>query len=204
MAKIKIVSNPYMKSIQYMRWIDRPAEAAESELQSEDAQFSGWKEIDINGPLTSKRLTSAFFPFVLNEILDEIIKAYKSEGEKIEIEFEGAPDEYNDLKSLAETDRYANEITVSYGVHKLENARDILPKVADTFNMMRPLIDESISEQPEVKTSLAKFSETASNRVPLVVIGNYSGGKSTFINSLIGKDILSSSEQPLTAKIYRI
>ena len=51
---------------------------------------------------------------------------------------------------------------------------------------------------------LSRFSETASNRVPLVVIGNYSGGKSTFINSLIGKDILSSSEQPLTAKIYRI
>lgn len=69
---------------------------------------------------------------------------------------------------------------------------------------MRPLIEDSVSEDPVIKENLAKFSETASNRVPLVVIGNYSGGKSTFINALIGKDILSSSDQPLTAKIYRI
>ena len=67
-----------------------------------------------------------------------------AEDDKIEIIFEGAPDEYNDLKSLAETDKYSNEVSVSYGDRKLENARDILHKVADTFNLMRPLIDEKI------------------------------------------------------------
>ena len=200
MAMIKIISNPYMKSIQYLRLVEKPTTAEESDNEQESA----WQPIDINGPLTSKRLTTAFFPFVLNEILDEIIKAYKAEDTKIDIIFEGAPDEYSDLKALAETEKYASELSVSYGERRLENARDILPKVANTFNLMRPLIDESISKQPEVEKNLMKFSETASNRVPLVVIGNYSGGKSTFINSLIGRDILSSSEQPLTAKIYRI
>lgn len=205
MAKVKIVSNPYMKNIQYLRWVEKFVDPSENgDSQDDFATVSEWQNIEINGPLTSERLTTAFFPFVVNEILDEIIKAYKAEDDKIEIIFEGAPDEYNDLKSLAETDKYSNEVSVYYGDRKLENARDILPKVADTFNLMRPLIDEKISEQSEVSKDLSRFSETASNRVPLVVIGNYSGGKSTFINALIGKDILSSSEQPLTAKIYRI
>lgn len=204
MAKIKIISNPYKKMIQYQRLVEKPVLSDNSELQTDEELTSEWQDVEINGPLTSKRLTTAFFPFVLNEILDEIIKAYKTEESMIEIVFEGAPDEFNDLKDLAETDKYADSITVSFGERKLENARDILPKVDNTFRLMRPLIDESVSEQPEVNENLAKFSETASNRVPLVVIGNYSGGKSTFINALIGKDILSSSEQPLTAKIYRI
>lgn len=203
MAKVKIISNPYMKSIQYKRWVERPSETNESDDQQNEEYF-GWQNIEINGPLTSKRLTTAFFPFVVNEILDEIIKAYKTEDNKIDIVFEGAPDEYNDLKALADNKKYADVVSVSYGDHKLENARDVLPKVAKTFSLMRPLIEDSVSEDPVIKENLAKFSETASNRVPLVVIGNYSGGKSTFINALIGKDILSSSDQPLTAKIYRI
>lgn len=203
MARVKIISNPYMKQIQYMRLVEKTPDQTDNS-QSESNTLFDWQKIEINGPLTSERLTTAFFPFVVNEILDEIIKAYKADDEKIEIIFEGAPDEFNDLKALAETEKYSNEITVYYGDRRLENARDILPKVADTFNLMRPLIDERVSSQPEVATNLSKFSETASNRVPLVVIGNYSGGKSTFINALIGKDILSSSEQPLTAKIYRI
>ena len=204
MAKVKIISNPYMKSIQYMRWVDKVTDYNEENSQPIDKIISEWQPVEINGPLTSKRLTTAFFPFVLPEILNEIIKAYKSENEAIDIIFEGAPDEFNDLKALAETEEYSKVINVEYGDRKLENARDILPKVAETFNNMSALIDESISAQPEVKNNLSKFSETASNRVPLVVIGNYSGGKSTFINALIGRDILSSSEQPLTAKIYRI
>lgn len=200
MARVKIVSNPYMKNIQYFRWVDSPVESTDDVSNG----LSDWQNIEINGPLTSKRLTKAFFPFVLNEILDEIIKAYKTDGTKIDIVFEGAEDEYYDLKALAETDKYSKEVSVSFGERKLENASAILPRVTETFNKMCLLIDESISEQPEIEKNLAKFSETSSNRVPLVVIGNYSGGKSTFINALIGRDILSSSEQPLTAKIYRI
>ena len=130
-----------MKQIQYMRLVEKSAEQTDNS-QSDSNTLFDWQKIEINGPLTSERLTTAFFPFVVNEILDEIIKAYKAEDDKIEIIFEGAPDEFNDLKALAETEKYSNEITVIYGDRKLENARDILPKVADTFNLMRPLIDE--------------------------------------------------------------
>ncbi len=176
MARVKIISNPYRKNIQYLRWVEKTVDVTDENSQTSTEIVSEWQPIEINGPLTSKRLTTAFFPFVLPEILNEIIMAYKAEDEIIDIVFEGAPDEFNDLKDLAESEEYSKIITVTYGDRKLENARDILPKVAETFNDMCALIDENIRSQPDVNSNLSKFSETASNRVPLVVIGNYSGG----------------------------
>lgn len=35
-------------------------------------------------------------------------------------------------------------------------------------------------------------------------MGNYSAGKSTFINALIGREVLPSAERPTTAKIFKI
>lgn len=40
--------------------------------------------------------------------------------------------------------------------------------------------------------------------VPICVLGNYSAGKSTFINALIGSEILPNGIEPITAKIYKI
>lgn len=118
MAKIKIISNPYKKRIKYQRLVEKPVAQNDSGTQADNERTFEWQDVEINGPLTSKRLTTAFFPFVLNEILDEIIKAYKTEENTIEIIFEGAPDEFNDLKDLAETKKYADIITVSYGERK--------------------------------------------------------------------------------------
>ena len=82
MAKIKIISNPYKKNIQYQRLVEKPVVSNDPDGQSSEEMTSEWQDVEINGPLTSKRLTTAFFPFVLNEILDEIIKAYKTEAPK--------------------------------------------------------------------------------------------------------------------------
>lgn len=76
MARVKIVSNPYMKNIQYLRWVEKFVEPSENgDSQDDCATVSEWQNIEINGPLTSERLTTAFFPFVVNEILDEIINS---------------------------------------------------------------------------------------------------------------------------------
>ena len=47
----------------------------------------------------------------------------------------------------------------------------------------------------------SKFSEGV---IPICVFGNYSAGKSTFINALIGREVLPSGGDPVTAKIYKI
>ena len=41
MAKVKIISNPYMKSIQYMRWVEKVTEYNEENSQPID-KISSW------------------------------------------------------------------------------------------------------------------------------------------------------------------
>lgn len=56
----------------------------------------------------------------------------------------------------------------------------------------------------EVEKDLNKVSDALDDIIPICVFGNYSAGKSTFINSLIGHEILPSGGDPVTAKIYKI
>ena len=54
------------------------------------------------------------------------------------------------------------------------------------------------------KRGLNKVSQALDDVIPLCVFGNYSAGKSTFINALIGVELLPSGGDPVTAKIYEI
>ena len=40
--------------------------------------------------------------------------------------------------------------------------------------------------------------------IPICVVGNYSAGKSSFINALIGAELLPSGDRPVTARIFQI
>ena len=90
---------------------------------------------------------------------------------------------------------------------RLENARDILPQIIDVFSSIKAIADENI-ESPTVKAlvdcDVNKFIDASKDTVPICVMGNYSSGKSTFINALIGQEVLPSGDMPVTAKIYRI
>ena len=56
----------------------------------------------------------------------------------------------------------------------------------------------------EIKEIIEKYQSTVSPTVPIIVMGLYSAGKSTFINSLIGREILPSASEPTTARNYKI
>lgn len=49
-----------------------------------------------------------------------------------------------------------------------------------------------------------KVSDALKDIIPICVFGNYSAGKSTFINALIGGEVLPSGGDPVTAKVYKI
>lgn len=61
-----------------------------------------------------------------------------------------------------------------------------------------------MKEDFSVKRGLNKVSQALDDVIPLCVFGNYSAGKSTFINALIGVELLPSGGDPVTAKIYEI
>ena len=193
MVKIKIISNPYQKVTVF---------------QSFDEATAQWVDIDreknADSQLLREELCVGFFPFKAKQIVDVIIHEYSAGSEKIEIVFEGTDDEYLELDSICSQDDYPDRINLYKSGRYLENARDILPDVIDVFKELSPLVAESVSDKAKIKRELEKFSDASNDVIPICVIGNYSSGKSTFINALIGYELLPSSDEPTTAKIYKI
>lgn len=193
MAKIKIISNPYQKVTVFQCLDDATAQ---------------WINIDRENNADSELLRDdlcvGFFPFKAQQIVDVIIKEYGAGSEKIEIVFEGTDDEYIELESICSQDEYCEKIGLSKSGRSLENASEILPYVIDVFKELSPLVAESVSDKTKIKRELEKFSDASNDVIPICVIGNYSSGKSTFINALIGYELLPSSDEPTTAKIYKI
>lgn len=192
MRKIKIISNPYKKEVRYQDW---------------NEQTSVWDEINAetysHSKLVSKEFVEGFFPFKAKKIIDQIIKEFFLD--KIEIIFEGTKDEFEELRALQNCEDYKEKIVITGSETILENAREILPQIRGLFkNKIYPLVNSSVSDKQMVQRDLEKFSDASNEIIPVCVMGNYSAGKSTFINALIGREVLPSAERPTTAKIFKI
>lgn len=191
MAKIKITSNPYEKMIQYSCW---------------NSTLDEWQPIDYdnnpNSCLISDELVTSFFPFKANKILDVIIEEF-NDG-KLELVFAGTEDEYEMFKAICEEEKYNSFVSLSRDSVILENARDIIPEIVDIFKDIDPLISQSVKDKSKIETEIGKFSEATNEVIPICIVGNYSAGKSSFINALIGNEVLPSSDEPLTARVYKI
>ncbi len=187
MVKIKIISNPYQKNIQFEKF---------------DEKENFWKPISYldneNSKLISDKTSQSFLTFTIKEVLDTIIEEY-DDGESISIDFEGTEDEFLEIKYLIEEDRYTS-VMLSKGGRYLENARKILPTVTEIFGKTMNILPVNMVGDKDI----TKFKESSSNTVPLIVLGNYSSGKSTFINALIGNEVLPNSDSPLTANVFEI
>lgn len=186
---IKIESNPYQERVRYYKWSD------------------GWQEITLatspNSALHSEKLVKGFFPFKAEEIVDTIVAEF-GEGEPIEVVFEGSDDEWQEFAAICSDGPRANQLNARRGDRNLANARDILPEIIEVFKDIQPLVDDSISERKKVSEQIRKFTDVSSDVIPLCVLGNYSAGKSTFINALIGMEILPNGDEPVTARVFQI
>lgn len=187
---MKIVSNPYKKHNTFYK---------------QEEQADTWTEINYHSNpksnLITDKITESFFPFKVNDIVAIMHEEY-DDGEILEIEFEGTTDEYEELRYLLDDadGQIPENIRLIPSKYSLSNASDVLPKVVKIFDRTIDMIPESVSQKSEI----LKFQEASSSLIPLVVLGNYSAGKSSFINALIGYDILPNSDSPATAKIIKI
>ena len=193
MNKIKVVSNPYEKTVTFSRY---------------DLSSESWitinSENNSNSKLVSAVFQRGFFPFKVYDILKEIENEYSVPDEKLELIFEGPNDEKQQLEEALK-DECFSKIILSSSTSYLENARDVLPEINRIFRNLEPLIIKNIGESnKEIETQLKRFSDASGDTVPICVLGTYSAGKSTFINALIGQELLPSAETPVTAKIYKV
>lgn len=193
MAKIKIKSNPYTKNIEYFVYEDV------------NGQWENIKQTDCeNTELIHLSSERSFLPFKIREIVDTIIKEYYIPNQKVTLVFEGTKDEYDEVVIVCESEDVKDKIDLIYGESHLKNARYIKPEIKNIFDRVDGVIRNVMYEDQTVIRGLDKVSRALNDVIPICVFGNYSAGKSTFINALIGKEILPSGGDPVTSKIYEI
>lgn len=193
MTKIKINSNPYKQEIKYETYKENSQEWVDVGLYSP------------NGKLREEFACKCFLPFNAKEILEVIKDEYYLENKGIvEIVFEGTKEEYTELKKVAQQKDFEGVFTISRSNQVLDNAKFILSDTKDVFTNIKPVIEEVANGEFEIIKKLVKVSDALDDIVPICVFGNYSAGKSTFINALIGREVLPSGGDPVTAKAFKI
>ena len=192
MSKIKIKSNPYTREIVYESF----DEAAD--------QWIDVKQIDEKSRLRETDSERSFLPFKIKEIINIIIKEYYVGRDKVELHFEGTQDEFAEVAAVCEQEDVKDKIELIRENKILENARFIKDDIKEIFEKVDPIIENIVKDDESVVKGLDKVSQALDNVIPICVFGNYSAGKSTFINALIGEEILPSGGDPVTAKIYEI
>lgn len=193
MTKIKIISNLYKQEIQY-------------ETYKENSQE--WVDVGLyapNGKLREENARKCFLPFNAKEILEVIVDEYYLETkDPVEIVFEGTKEEYNELLKVSQEKAFENKIKIVRSNRVLDNGKFILNDTKEVFANVKPVIEEVTKDELEITKNLAKVSDALDDIVPICVFGNYSAGKSTFINALIGREVLPSGGDPVTAKAFKI
>lgn len=191
-TKIKIVSNPYNRHISFCIYKE---------------QTDTWENIrqdSVNSRLRENDEEKIFLPFNVNEMIDTIIKEYYVGTGKIELIFEGTADEYEEVANICNDDYFHDKVHLTRSARVLENARDILEHAKEIFDTVHPIIKSIVKDDTAVTKGLEKVSDALKDIIPICIFGNYSAGKSTFINALIGYEILPSGGDPVTSKIYEI
>ncbi len=146
-----------------------------------------------------------------NQFFNDIWEQFLNE--KISLVFKGTKIDYEDFQEkIAEYNKSTGEerFIISNFIE--------LPSVADIFNCINEFCDDTLTvfdtelEGSEIVSSFKnrkfefekKREQLNENDINLCLVGTYSSGKSTFINTLIGKRILPESINSETAKMFRI
>ena len=193
MTIVKIKSDPYRKTVSFYIY------------KKSSGEWIGVNNLNNPGSdLIKDNIRKNFFPYKVKEVVQIILREYAVKGEKTKIVFSGTSDEY---KELLDACREYDGLELERGEELLENAKDILPQIVDIFYKVKPIVDTNIETdkvKKEIERDIAKFLDASNDIIPICVLGNYSSGKSTFINALIGMEILPSGDLPVTSKIYQI
>lgn len=193
MSKIKIKSDPYKRTVDFYSY---------------NEYSNSWEDIkqnNVNSRLRENNDEKNFFPFRMGEIMETIVSEYYAAPGRMDLIFEGTTDEYEELENICCEDWVCDKVNLSRSDMELANARDILESTKETFDIVEPIIKNIVKdENPDLIKNLNKVSDALNAIIPICIFGNYSAGKSTFINALIGYEILPSGGDPVTAKIFEI
>ena len=188
--KIRVIYDPYQQEIrcEYM-----------------SAAGNTWEAPQAGGKLAAmfpKGKRQGSLQNCVHDIVCGIEKDFCTTGQGVDLFFCGTEEDWVDLKKVVEREE-SSKITCVGSAGQLECAKDVLPKIKEIFQHLSNNF-EGLTENDEVKKPIDQFLTTIKPDVVLYVSGTYSAGKSTFINALIGEELLPSAIDPTTAHIFKI
>lgn len=185
--KVKISYDPYAKKIEYLIW---------------DREKADWYPPAGESPFSQSSFTdNTTIQNKIHEIINAIIDhGYCNGTEGVDIYFEGTDEDFDYIKPIVESQ--ASKMSLYKGDRYLDSVREVLPGIKDHYSTVKELLNNYPDE--DIQKEVNKYKDAANPGVSICVMGLYSSGKSAFINALIGREILPSSDDPYTAKIYKI
>lgn len=185
--KVKIQCNPYSKKIAYYWW---------------DGEEEDWKEVSTASQLSCEEYTNATIQNKVNDIIAEVNKSYNVGNVGLDIVFEGTDDDFNDVENVVECYFEKCNISCIKGEKYVYTAAEVMPQIEEIFSGMKTLFEQYPDK--DIENEINRFNDAVKPTISICVIGLYSSGKSAFINSLIGEEILPSASDPTTAKNYKV
>ena len=183
--KMRIICNPFKKELEY-QWYD--------------SNTGDYVELDSeNSALTRDEFLKTTIQSRAHEIVGKINEECNVGNIGLEISFIGTEDDYNDFCGVIKKDYEKANIKCIQDKHFFNAASEVMPKIRDKFAD----IESTLGKYTDTKL-ICKYKDVVKPSISLCVMGMYSAGKSAFINSLIGEEILPSASEPTTAKVYKI
>ena len=148
------------------------------------------------------------------EILNTIDSTYNRGDAGIEVSFYGTETDFHDLTTIFNAKRsdlkpqpFLIRHDQSDPLPSATAAQDSIEKsyeeIKEEFAAYLPGKADYIGNEA-IGDAITKFHDILKPKINLSVFGNYSKGKSTFINALIGEELLPVDTDPTTALIYEI
>lgn len=185
---VKIKCNPYTQVIEYFRW---------------DSEIEEWCPlISFESPFSKPEFTKVALQHKAYEIIQYMNELYNPGNVGLDVFFDGTKEDMDDLSAITQQYFSSSNIHILPGEMHLLSATVVKKQIEDIFGYMKKMFSEYPDN--EVTDAISRFSETVRPTIPICVMGLYSAGKSAFINSLIGIELLPSASDPTTAKTYKI
>lgn len=189
-AKIKY--NPYIPKIEFFYW---------------NSENEDWETPSCESPFLEPELINATIQNKAYDIIQNMQSIYNPGNVGLDLYFEGTSEDMEYFTQIVKEYYSSYNINIIPGEMSLLSAPYVKEQIENIFTNMGEKFSDYYDKQDkddEISVFLSKYTETVRPTIPICVMGNYSAGKSAFINGLLGKELLPSASDPTTAKTYMV
>lgn len=141
----------------------------------------------------SKRLQSWIHKF--------IPELYEVINEDFVLNFKGTSFDYDDIQFEIDEFNKKHKTNIKSSLHEVKSIDTRLQELVKLFNSIK---EESPIDELKDENIFARFYSDINKEFEIAVVATVSSGKSTLINSLLGKELMPSKKQACTSTIIRI